>query len=280
MAKPQTIQIFLPDGSPRSVKIAEITNRLVQAVLIPRNKLAYVESRVEAKNVGLYFLFGDSSETLRPQTYIGEAEDCLTRLNEHHKDSKKDFWKHAVVFISKTFTKTHVKYLEHIAIQKAIEANRFETINKTRPRQPFVTESMEADLQDNFDTISVLLSTLGYPVFDAVNKSTVKSKDLLFIHFKSLKAEGDFIDDGFIVFKGSEARKESAPSFRVTQLELKQRLIQEGILVEKADKLVFQEDYIFSSPSAASDMVKGNSSNGWIEWKSKAGKTLDELKRG
>ena len=34
MNKPQTIQIFLPDGSPRSVKIAEITNRVVKAILI------------------------------------------------------------------------------------------------------------------------------------------------------------------------------------------------------------------------------------------------------
>ncbi len=34
MQRPQTIQIFLPDGSPRSIKIAEITNRVVKAVLI------------------------------------------------------------------------------------------------------------------------------------------------------------------------------------------------------------------------------------------------------
>lgn len=30
--KPQTIQIFLPDGSPTSIKEAELTNRLVKAV--------------------------------------------------------------------------------------------------------------------------------------------------------------------------------------------------------------------------------------------------------
>lgn len=31
MTKPQTIQIFLPDGSPTSIREAEITNRLVNA---------------------------------------------------------------------------------------------------------------------------------------------------------------------------------------------------------------------------------------------------------
>ena len=35
----KTIQIYLPDGNPRSLKIAEITSRTVQAVLIPRSVL-------------------------------------------------------------------------------------------------------------------------------------------------------------------------------------------------------------------------------------------------
>ena len=39
MALGKTIQIFLPDGNPRSLKIAEITSRTVQAILIPRAKL-------------------------------------------------------------------------------------------------------------------------------------------------------------------------------------------------------------------------------------------------
>lgn len=30
MARPQTIQIFLPDGNPRGVRIADITNRTVK----------------------------------------------------------------------------------------------------------------------------------------------------------------------------------------------------------------------------------------------------------
>lgn len=37
--KPQTIQIFLPDGVPTSIKEAEITNRLVKAISFPRVKL-------------------------------------------------------------------------------------------------------------------------------------------------------------------------------------------------------------------------------------------------
>ena len=34
----KTIQIFLTDGTPRGIKLAEITSNIEQAVFIPRNK--------------------------------------------------------------------------------------------------------------------------------------------------------------------------------------------------------------------------------------------------
>jgi hypothetical protein len=43
--------------------------------------------------------------------------------------------------------------------------------------------------------------------------------------------------------------------------------------------LVFTRDYLCPSPSAASDVLAGRNSNGWVEWKSANGKTLDEVKR-
>ena len=44
-----TIQIYLPDGNPRSLKIAEITNRTLQAILIPRAKLGTAGRRPELR---------------------------------------------------------------------------------------------------------------------------------------------------------------------------------------------------------------------------------------
>lgn len=34
--RPQTIQIFLPHGNPTGIKIADLTNRMIVATLIPR----------------------------------------------------------------------------------------------------------------------------------------------------------------------------------------------------------------------------------------------------
>ena len=279
MNRPQTIQIFLPNGSPRSVKIAEITNRVVKAVLVPRNKIDYISTRNELNNVGIYFLFGESADKAKPIVYIGEAEDCLDRLKQHNRT--KEFWNYAVAMVSKinAFTKSHAKYLEHIAVDQAKESNRYETENLTAPSKPFVTESMEADLLDSFDTIKILLSTLGFPVYDKIGKEQITSKELLFLNGRNIKAEGDLIDDGFVVFKGSQAKKETVPSCHEYLINLRQKLLSNEIIVEKNGYYEFVQDYVFNSPSTAGGVVLGRSTNGWTKWKNKDGKTLDELKR-
>jgi hypothetical protein len=38
-------------------------------------------------------------------------------------------------------------------------------------------------------------------------------------------------------------------------------------------------DHLFASPSMAAVALQGRSANGWLEWKSPQGKTLDEVKR-
>jgi hypothetical protein len=280
MIRPQTIQIFLPDGSPRGVKIAEITNRVVKAIMVPRSKMEYIVNRDELKNVGVYFLFGEAAEKAKQVVYIGEAENCLERIKQHNKS--KEFWHYAVGMVSKidAFTKSHAKYLEYIALVEATEANRFETENQVIPRKPFVTESMEADLLDSFDTIKILLSTLGFPVFDRISKDSLIQFDLLRIVGRGASAEGNLIDDGFVVFKGSVAASDTVPSCHEYLINLRLRLIENKIIrVDKDEKLLFDEDYIFNSPSTAGGVVLGRSTNGWKKWKNHKGQTLDELKR-
>lgn len=278
-SKPQTIQIFLPDGSPRSIKIAEITNRTISAVFIPRNKLNQANKRDEIQNVGTYFLFGKNDEHSLQQVYIGESEDCLKRLRDHNRS--KDFWTHAVVMVSKTsaLTKTHVKYLEHLAVKRAQESSRFYTENDKVPAAPFVTESMEADLIDSFDTIQVLLETLGYPLFDTVEEEPTSQKGSFKIEGRGIKAQGDLVDDGFIVYKGSEAKLDTVPSCHEYLINLRNQLIKDGILINNGKHLSFNKNYVFSSPSTAGGVVLGRSTNGWTKWKSNNGKTLDEVKR-
>lgn len=113
-SRPKTIQIFLPDGNARSVRVAEVTSRTVQAVQVPRSKLNAADERDEVQRVGVYFLFGETEDNPgKPVAYIGEAENCYERLVGHHRE--KEFWNTALVITSKTqsFTKAHARYLEY-----------------------------------------------------------------------------------------------------------------------------------------------------------------------
>jgi len=60
---------------------------------------------------------------------------------------------------------------------------------------------------------------------------------------------------------------------------LRENLIDTKVVVLEGEVLVFQDDHLFSSPSSAASQVLARNANGWTEWKTKGGKTLDELKR-
>lgn len=277
MSSGTTIQIFLPDGNPRSLKIAEITSRTVQAILIPRAKLDYAETRKEVNNVCVYFLVGNVDEESIPLLYVGEAEDCISRLKQHNR--QKDFWSVAIAIVSKTqhLTKTHTKFLESLCFTEAEKAGRFKLENGTAPTVPHVSEPMEADLQDNFETIRLLVATLGYPIFDQIKKP--ERKDILICKGKDAHAEGEYTEEGLVVFAGSKCNLEEARSAGAFVQNLRKKLIKDGILEKDGQVYRFTKDFIFSSPSSAAVVVLARSANGWTEWKYKDGKTLDEVKR-
>ena len=276
--KPQTIQIFLPDGSPTSIKEAEITNRLVKAILFPRNKIQEVAKRDMVHFTGVYFLFGIAEDGGKPVVYIGEGEDCFTRIQAHNRN--KDFWTHCVIITTKTdeYTKTDGKYLEYYCLDKAKNIGRYVIDNDTGSKKPSISESREYDLLDNFDTAKILLATLGYPIFEEKRKATSK-KELFYCKGRNASAIGELTDDGFLVYKDGTSCIEETKGMNKWIGILRKRLLEEKILKEENNVLVFQQDYIFKSPSAAAATVLARAANGWISWKDKDGKTLDELKR-
>ena len=256
-----------------------MTNRVIHAVLIPRNKLNDVVAREEVRKYGIYFLFGGDEEKAKPLVYIGETEDCLDRIKTHNRG--KDFWTHAVVISSKTntFTKTHVKYLEYLGIKYTKEIGRYDTDNQAVPSKPYLTESMEADLLDNYETIKILLATLGFPIFEEIKKPSQQVKELLYCKGKDALAEGDLVDDGFVVFKNSKANLIEAPTAGEWVIGMRKKLIDNQILRPENGVYVFSENYVFNSPSAAAATVLARRANGWIERKNKNGVTIDKLYR-
>ncbi len=156
---------------------------------------------------------------------------------------------------------------------------RYHLENGVSPRKFSVPETLEADLLDNFDTIKILLSTLGFTLFESVVKEPRKSKNTYVCQGVNAKAEGEYQEDGFVVYKGSTANKALSKSASLSVKNNRNKILRNNTLVENGNVYVFTDNYLFKSPSAAACVVLARNANGWIEWKDHTGRTLDEVKR-
>lgn len=279
---PKTIQIFLPGGDPRGIRIAEITTRIVQAIEVPRALLEKFLKMPESGQVSLYFLFGESDNGETHSVYIGQTGDLRERLVAHNK--AKDFWQRALVLISRTnsLTQTHALFLEWMCLQEAKGAGRYQTENANNGIKPHTPAPLEADCLEIYDTGRTLLATLGYPVFEPLAQQVGANGDveLFFCKRAGTDAKGEYTSDGFVVLKGSKGKATVNKSMENHSFaKLRADLISQGKIQLEGGAAVFQEDVLFNSPSGASAVVCGAASNGWREWKNNKGQTLDEVKR-
>ncbi|MDQ8187679.1 GIY-YIG nuclease family protein [Pelagicoccus sp. SDUM812002] len=281
----KTLQTYLPEGTPSGIRIAELTTRIVLAVSVPRTKLEQFFHRLESQHIGTYFLFGGSDDDTKPISYIGQTEDLKTRLKNH--DANKEFWTTAVVLISRThsFTQAHIRWLEWHSILKAKEANRYHLENGNSSGLPFVTEPILADLHEIFETGSLLLESLGYPIFKPLvskpeTNLSESENEKWYLKSKDVDAIGVFTTEGFILLKNSKLRAEFTPGAVDSGFARKRhKLVEEAILKLDGNSYIAQEDFICNSPSQAAAISLARHSNGWVLWKNKFGQTLDEVKR-
>lgn len=290
MPRPQTIQIYLPTGDPRGIRVAEITTRIVRVAEIPRGQLADFLKMPEAQQVGVYFLVGELSEVGLPRVYIGQSGTVGKRLAQHNQDNDqgKDFWNRALVVISLTdnLTQTHALYLEWFAIAAAAQAGRYSLENGNAGARPHTPAPLEADCREIHETAATLLATLGQPIFEALTRTAQQMGDkaqvpeLFYCKGSGADGVGEYTNEGFVVHKGSKGRIEIVASLKGTSSErLRNQLVLDGTLAAQSGLCVFTRDHLFTSPSMAAMAVMGRSANGWIEWKAANGKTLDEMKR-
>ena len=277
----RTIKIFLVDGEPDGLKTVELSNWVGQAIVIPRNKLKEIKSRPDCNKPAVYFLVGKEKEDeLVSRAYIGEAENLWNRLSNH--DSVKEFWQIAIAFVTKdnNLTKAHVRYLESRCMDLAAQAKRFRLENGTKSALPTLSDSDIAEMEEFLINLGLLLTAVGFPILQQVTAKEQKGVNdpLMFCKGKNAIATGRMTNDGFVVYKDSTASTSISNAVLERNQKTIENLIQNGYLIQKDDiNYLFLKDYVFNSPSAASDIILGNSSNGWIKWKSDDGKSLADI---
>ena len=276
----KTIKIFLLEGDPNGRMTCELSNWSGKAYKIPRILIPESDDRIDLKHTGIYLLFG-KNESGMDKVYIGEGESVLPRIKQQLP--AKEFWNEVIIFISKddNLNKAHVKYMENRLFEQARKVGRYEIDNSTIPTQSSISESDRAEMEEFLSNVQLLVNTLGHKVFEEKRETTtVLNQPRISFMLKGARgaeAQGQRTTDGFVVFKGSKATESITPSFPSSLQNLRLRLLEAGTLIIQGNVLLFQEDYIFSSPSTAAMIVLGRPSNGLLEWKDTQSRTLKQL---
>ena len=275
-----TIKLFLVHGDPKRLRTAELSNWSGKAVAGPRSEFEEILSREESRQAGVYLLTGIEPETGKPAVYVGEAECVKDRVKAH---LAKDFWNQAIYFVSKdeNLTKSHIRYLEGRLIEQAIKANRC-VVTNGQSSGAKLPESDREDMEVFLGKVYQLLPVLGVELLMAVSGEEIEGKKkqaVLHCDIKGLKARGYLVPNGFLVLKGSEAVHAERPSVKKWPWprNMRQKLMEEGALLDKQDRLEFVNDVEFSSPSAAAAVIHGGHANGLSAWKDGNGRTLKEM---
>ncbi|WP_165614394.1 GIY-YIG nuclease family protein [Paraburkholderia ginsengiterrae] len=283
--RPKTIQIYLPEGVPDGIRVAEFTMHLVKVTQVPRRRLAAYVAMPESANEGcvVYLLVGEDEDG-REQLYVGQTANIVKRLDQH---LQKEFWDHALIISSKTdnLTHSHTYYIEERCIQEAQTARRFVLENGNAGQRTVLRPGQQADCDDVLEVAKTLLAVLGYSIFDVAdiasavssNREPLLSPDEPRFYFSRdlLKAEAIYTGAGLRVLKGATAVSVVSDAFsRHNYNRLRTSLIDKGVLAPQGDVLVFTQDYVFDSASAPLAVIRGQASSGPKLWMTAEGRTL------
>ncbi|GIU83251.1 MAG: methionine sulfoxide reductase [Acidimicrobiales bacterium] len=271
-----SIRLFLAEGSPDGVWVVEKANWTGIAVMAHRARYASLRKRPELDGTGVYVLVGPAeNDALPTRIYVGKSDVLRDRLDNHQRN--KDFWTKVVAFTSKdaNLNKAHVRYLESRLIQLASEAARAELENSSGANLPSLSEPDRADVEAFLADMLLLFEVLGVTAFEKPAEEPDNPR--LYLESTGVKAEGRETADGFIVYAGAIARRETTSSMKEYRRSLRDKLIEARILVPEGDHLRLTQDYLFSAPSAAATVLLGRSTNGRTAWRDEKGRTLKEM---
>ncbi len=284
------LSLFLIDGVPSGRIACEIFNWTGKGYKLPRARIRESADRVELYKAGVYLLFGrEEMDPETPVVYVGEAEEVYRRLQQHQS---RDFWNDVVLFVSKddNLNKAHIKFLEYRLVDAIRGAGRARLVNANTPNLPVISELEQAVMEEFLGNVKLVVSTLGYRIFEplarplgeaAASGVDAEGEGVAAVEYLARSKRGGdaravMTDEGLVVRRGSRVASKVTTSMPQWALDLRERLLEAGVLVDVDGGIEFVRDYLASSPSSAATIVLGRSANGRTEWRTKSGQSLGE----
>ena len=254
MIRVKTLTVQLIDAQPDRIRICRIDGESLVTVVVPREDLAEAKSLPNIPQRGVYYLLDEDHGNVS-RVYAGQTTQGIARLDAHK--AKKEFWNKAVMFLDddQNISRDALDVLEAKAIDYVRTHGSYETDNSATPKPYVDPYKEEADRVDR--------GPAGAPAVFHTKKNGIRGAG------RYDKASGHFT-----VLAGSKVNL-SRPVLKNAGVAAVRREIfgDSGGIAELA------EDLEFPTPSAAAVFVLGGSQNGWTEWVSDDGETLNQVYR-
>ena len=275
MAISKKLEIIYHNGQPDGIRSIRRHLSTMTTYVIPRTLLSEAKKLTGITRPGIYYLISENDDNKIAQIYIGQTRNGVTRLDDHNRS--KDFWNKAIMFLAdnKTFSLDMISGLEAYAIGKAHDSKRYKVENSVNPKY----EIDEYDLpliEEVYEEIQFIMAAQGYKMDNT--KVTLNEANTLHTTRNGTVAFGVYDGEKFEVLEGSEIDM-NRKCHSATMEKQRQTALANGNIVCVDGKYKLTVSVSFNSPSSAGQFVLGGSINGWVEWKDKDGKTLNELYR-
>ncbi len=269
----KTLTVQLIDAKPDRIRICRIDGESLVTVVIPREDLAEAKSLPNIPQRGVYYLLDEDHGNVS-RVYAGQTTQGIARLDTHK--AKKEFWNKAVMFLDddQNISKDALDVLEAKAIDYVRTHGSYETDNSATPK-PYVDPYKEEAVERLHERILFRMAALGYDL-DRVDQGPAGAPVVFHTKKNGIRGAGryDKATGHFIVLAGSKVNL-SRPVLKNSGVAAVRREIfgDSGRIAELV------EDLEFPTPSAAAVFVLGGSQNGWTEWVSDDGETLNQVYR-
>ena len=275
MAISKKLETIYHNGQPDDIRSIRRHLSTMTTYVVPRPLLSEAKKLSGINRPGIYYLISENDDNKIAQIYIGQTRNGVVRLDDHNRS--KDFWNKAIMFLAdnKTFSLDMISGLEAFAIKKTHESKRYKVENSVNPKY----EIDEYDLpliEEVYEEIQFIMGTQGYKMDDS--KTSLDEAAVLHTTRNGIEAFGIYDGEKFEVLEGSRVNIDKKVNLEKYNKQ-RNELLENGTISQIDGKYILNAVLTFNTPSGASDFILGGSTNGWMEWKNKDGKTLDELYR-
>lgn len=275
MSSSKKLEIIYHNGQPDGIRSIRRHLSTMTTYVIPRPLLSEAKKLSGINRPGIYYLISENDDNKIAQIYIGQTRNGIVRLNDHNRF--KEFWNKAIMFLAdnKTFSLDMISGLEAYAINKAHNSKRYKVENSVNPKYE-IDEYDFPLIEEVYEEIQFIMATQGYKM--ERTKFSLDEASILHTTRNGILAFGVYDGENFEVLEGSEIDMNRKCNSATLEKQ-RQTALANGSIIYVDEKYSLGLSISFSSPSSAAMFVLGGSTNGWVEWKNKDGKTLDEIYR-